>query len=152
MLQNVANYEDSSADHQQTAAATAASSAIIDCWMQDHACSRITSNSIVQELQAKMGCWPPASGLGITLLKKGGEASITLTDVDTALPAANVQKPKGPITGFNFYSKDVRKTILEQHGNQVCVLLLFQLSPMLAHNVSKPYILLAPRNSYRTTT
>lgn len=48
-------------------------SAIVQCWLQDRSDAKATASSLTCELQDKMGCWPPAAGLGVTLLKAGGE-------------------------------------------------------------------------------
>jgi hypothetical protein len=104
-----------------TAEDHAKTDATLDDWLNKSHDPTTVSNIRVGDLQAKMGCWPPANGLGLTLLKINENAALTVTDTGSkkACDDSAANKTKGVVTGFNFYSKTTREAVLAEYGNQL---------------------------------
>lgn len=130
-------------------------SAIVQCWLQDRSDAKATASSLTCELQDKMGCWPPAAGLGVTLLKADGEVWLLLSHEIPSLSAGSPQatitvsdpgsrkgdhavKPKGPITGFNFYSMASRQSVLQQYNGSVGAFLHDDLPVVIVNTLHFP--------------
>eukprot|EP01036_Dinobryon_divergens_P025060 gene25059-33572_t len=81
------------------------------------------SNDIAAEIQATFSGWPlHCSGYGITLLKFFGESRSTITPplaigrAVVGLPSSPTSKPKRPVTGFNFFSKETRNELQKEYN------------------------------------